>query len=229
MSEICGLQATSSGHRKEELGWGIIQGVYINHWTIDVDVAACWREFSWPILPPDHYPWSILVVFLRKIGLPVCATLLFPLFLPGSLLAQKEQFAWGSVWWRRLNLDFHIQAQSWILTLIRSCLVSFELSQSLRCQHRAGRCDRDLWETLSCSWRSGSVSWGCWVAVAAHVWAAELKLAIQAPKGGLNSSVTTVCRATPFMLGHADWHSSTVTLWRLLNCSSLGCNRSSHV
>lgn len=69
MSETCGLHSSSSGYKKEELGWGVIQGIYINHRTIDADVADCWREFSWSILPPDQYPWSILVGFLRKIGL----------------------------------------------------------------------------------------------------------------------------------------------------------------
>lgn len=91
-----------------------------------------------------------------------------------------------------------------------SCLVSLELSQSLRCQHRAGRRDKGLQEpSLSGSWGSGSVSEGRQVPEAACAGGAKSRLASQYPTGDLHNSVS-------LMLRHTDCHRRAITLGSLL-------------
>lgn len=92
--------------------------------------------------------------------------------------------------------------QGCIHMLEHGCLVSFELSQALRCQHGPGRRDKDLQGSfLRSSWRSSRITWGCQVAIAAYVWAAESTLGIQAPKEDLYS-IKSVYGVTLLMLGH---------------------------
>lgn len=93
--------------------------------------------------------------------------------------------------------DSHAQTQL--------AFVIWLISVSMRCQHRAGRCDKGLQEpSLSSSEGSGRVSEGCQMPKAACAWAAKSRLASQDPTGVLHSTVG-------LMLGHTDSYRRVVT------------------
>lgn len=185
------------------------------HWLLKgVELISC---------IPNQYPWSTLVWFGGKIGPPIWAILLFPSFVMAIFASIERTVCLGLRRVKTLKFRCSLLAQGWVHMLKYRRLVSFELLQSLSCWQGAGRCGKDLQESfLPSSWRSGRITWGCQVAIAAYVGAAKSRLGLQAPKEDLTSSITSVYRATPFTPGHTNWCGSCVTLhsadFRLPDC-----------